>query len=102
MDQWWLVFDRLGEKVVHRTPSWTDAFRVARRRTGGRVSLRQGPEYGVTVIGSLATCTVVTVVGNRRLRNVRGTNTVESGSSRHVVKASRTRPSTTVLVGHPL
>lgn len=66
MDRWWLVLDRIGERVVYRTPSWTDAFRVARRRSGGRASLRQGPEFGVTVVGRLGACTVITIVGKAR------------------------------------
>jgi hypothetical protein len=49
--------------VIHRTPSWTEAFRVARRRTGGRVDIRQRPDFGVTVIGSLGACTVIAVAG---------------------------------------
>jgi len=66
MVRWWLVLDRLGDRVVHQTPSWTEAYRLARRRSGGRVSLRKGPEYGVTVIGSLSSCTVVAIVGEER------------------------------------
>lgn len=66
MARWWLVLDRLGDRVVHQTPSWTEAYRLARRRSGGRISLRRGPEFGVTVIGTLSSCTVVAIIGEGR------------------------------------
>src|SRR5262245_16939421 len=37
IDSWWMVLDRAQERIVCRTTSPLEAFRVARRRTGGSV-----------------------------------------------------------------
>jgi hypothetical protein len=63
-DDWWMVLDRSRERILYRSTSPLQTFRAARRRSGGRVRIAVGPEYGLEVHGSRATLAVVRVPGN--------------------------------------
>jgi hypothetical protein len=70
ISDWWMVLDRSGERILHRSTSRLEAFRVARRRTGGAVRLTDAEGFGVSVLGRRGTLTVIQVTGgpDRRAR----------------------------------
>lgn len=63
-NDWWMVLDRSNERIVYRSTSPLEAFRLARRSAGGAVRLATAPGYGVTVTGRRGTVTVIRVPRN--------------------------------------
>jgi hypothetical protein len=72
-----MVLDRAQERIVCRTTSPLEAFRVARRRTGGSVKLDVGGDhgsaqsFGITVVGRRGSATVIRVANDHRRRSAR-------------------------------
>lgn len=63
-DHWWMVLDRSNERIVYRSTSPLEAFRLARRSAGGSVRLAAAPGYGISVTGRRGTVTVIRVPRN--------------------------------------
>jgi hypothetical protein len=63
-NDWWMVLDRSNERIVYRSTSPLEAFRLARRSAGGAVRLATAPGYGVSVTGRRGTVTVIRVPSN--------------------------------------
>ena len=63
-NDWWMVLDRSNERIVYRSTSALDAFRLARRSAGGPVRLAMAPGYGISVTGRRGTVTVIRVPRN--------------------------------------
>ena len=61
---WWMVLSQAQDRVVYVTQSCLDAYRVARRRSGGPVHLRH-ERLGVTVAGRHRSLTVIRVAPPR-------------------------------------
>jgi hypothetical protein len=59
-----MVLDRSNERIVYRSTSPLEAFRLARRSAGGAVRLATAPGYGITVTGRRGTVTVIRVPRN--------------------------------------
>jgi hypothetical protein len=79
---WWVVLDRSNQRIVYRSTSPLEAFRVARRCTGGAVSLGAAPDFGISVTGRRASVTVVRVA---HLRAARGPVARHREARRHRV-----------------
>ena len=63
-NDWWMVLDRSNERIVYRSTSALEAFRLARRSAGGPVRLTTAPGYGISVAGRRGTVTVIRVPRN--------------------------------------
>ena len=63
-NDWWMVLDRSNERIVYRSTSPLEAFRLARRSAGGAVRLATAPGYGISVTGRRGTVTVIRVPRN--------------------------------------
>ncbi len=63
-NDWWMVLDRSNERIVYRSTSTLEAFRLARRSAGGAVRLATATGYGISVTGRKGTVTVIRVSGN--------------------------------------
>ena len=63
-NDWWMVLDRSNERIVYRSMSPLEAFRLARRSAGGSVRLATAPGYGISVTGRRGTVTVIRVKSN--------------------------------------
>jgi len=63
-NDWWMVLDRSNERIVYRSTSPLEAFRLARRSAGGAVRLATATGYGISVIGRRGTVTVIRVPRN--------------------------------------
>ena len=63
-NDWWMVLDRSNERIVYRSTSALDAFRLARRNAGGPIRLVTAPGYGISVTGRRGTVTVIRVPRN--------------------------------------
>src|SRR6476659_1748632 len=63
-NDWWMVLDRSNERIVYRSTSALEAFRLARRSAGGTVRLAPAPGYGINVTGRRGTVTVIRVLRN--------------------------------------
>ena len=63
-NDWWMVLDRSNERIVYRSTSPLEAFRLARRSAGGTVRLATAPGYGISVTGRRGTVTVIRVPHN--------------------------------------
>lgn len=61
---WWMVLDRSNERIVYRSTSPLEAFRLARRSAGGSVRLATAPGFGISVSGRRGTVTVIRVPRN--------------------------------------
>jgi hypothetical protein len=59
-----MVLDRSNERIVYRSASPLEAFRLARRSAGGAVRLATAPGYGISVTGRRGTVTVIRVPSN--------------------------------------
>lgn len=70
-DDWWMVLDRSNERIVYRSTSSLEAFRLARRSAGGAVRLAVAPGYGISVTGRRGTVTVLRVPRNAETRRRR-------------------------------
>jgi hypothetical protein len=70
-DDWWMVLDRSNERIVYRSTSPLEAFRLARRSAGGAVRLAPAPGYGIEVTGRRGTVTVIRVPRNPDTRRRR-------------------------------
>lgn len=68
---WWMVLDRSNERIVYRSTSPLEAFRLARRSAGGSVRLTTAPGFGISVSGRRGTVTVIRVVRNAEPRRRR-------------------------------
>ncbi|MFN8519707.1 MAG: hypothetical protein U0667_10050 [Chloroflexota bacterium] len=68
---WWMVLDRSNERIVYRSTSPLEAFRLARRSAGGAVRLATGPGFGISVTGRRGTVTVIRVPRNLETRRSR-------------------------------
>ncbi len=68
---WWMVLDRSNERIVYRSTSPLEAFRLARRSAGGAVRLATGPGFGISVTGRRGTVTVIRVARNLETRRSR-------------------------------
>jgi len=60
-NDWWMVLDRSNERIVYRSTSPLEAFRIARRSAGGAVRLATGQGFGISVTGRRGTVTVIRV-----------------------------------------
>ena len=63
-NDWWMVLDRSNERIVYRSTSPLEAFRLARRSAGGAVRLATATGYGISVTGRKGTVTVIRVPRN--------------------------------------
>ena len=63
-NDWWMVLDRSNERIVYRSTSALEAFRLARRSAGGAVRLATAPGFGISVTGRRGTVTVIRVPRN--------------------------------------
>jgi hypothetical protein len=63
-NDWWMVLDRSNERIVYRSASPLEAFRLARRSAGGAVRLATAPGFGISVTGRRGTVIVIRVPGN--------------------------------------
>jgi hypothetical protein len=63
-NDWWMVLDRSNERIVYRSTSPLEAFRLARRSAGGAVRLATATGYGISVTGRRGTVTVIRVPRN--------------------------------------
>lgn len=70
-NDWWMVLDRANERIVYRSTSPLEAFRLARRSAGGAVRLAAAPGYGISVTGRRGTVTVIRVPRNLGVRRPR-------------------------------
>lgn len=70
-DDWWMVLDRSNERIVYRSTSPLEAFRLARRSAGGAVRLATAPGFGISVTGRRGTVTVIRVPRNVETRRSR-------------------------------
>jgi hypothetical protein len=70
-NDWWMVLDRSNERIVHRSTSPLEAFRLARRSAGGHVRLAPATGYGILVSGRRGTVTVIRVPRNIESRRRR-------------------------------
>lgn len=68
---WWMVLDRANERIVYRSTSPLEAFRLARRSAGGAVRLVPAPGFGISVSGRRGTVTVIRVPRNLETRRPR-------------------------------
>lgn len=59
-----MVLDRSNERIVYRSTSPLEAFRLARRSAGGAVRLAPAPGFGISVTGRRGTVTVIRVPRN--------------------------------------
>src|SRR5689334_22401289 len=59
-----MVLDRSNERIVYRSTSALEAFRLARRSAGGAVRLATAPGFGISVTGRRGTVTVIRVPRN--------------------------------------
>jgi len=66
-----MVLDRSNERIVYRSTSPLEAFRLARRSAGGAVRLATAPGFGISVTGRRGTVTVIRVARNRDTRRSR-------------------------------
>jgi hypothetical protein len=64
MNDWWMVLDRSNERIVYRSTSALEAFRLARRSAGGAVRISTAPGFGISVSGRRGTVTVIRVPRN--------------------------------------
>ena len=63
---WWLVLNNTQDRIIFKTPSCLEAFRVAERRAGGSARFERDTLLGFTVVGRLRNLTVVPVVAQSR------------------------------------
>lgn len=63
-NDWWMVLDRSNERIVYRSASPLEAFRLARRSAGGAVRLATATGFGINVTGRRGTVTVIRVPRN--------------------------------------
>jgi hypothetical protein len=63
-NDWWMVLDRSSDRIVYRSTSTLEAFRLARRSVGGAVRLAPAPGFGISVTGRRGTVTVIRVPRN--------------------------------------
>lgn len=58
---WWMVLNLAQDRIVYKSRSCLEAFRVAGRRAGGSVHLERDVHFGVAVTGLARTLMVVPI-----------------------------------------
>jgi hypothetical protein len=58
---WWMVLNLGQDRIVYKSRSCLEAFRVAGRRAGGSARLERDPHFGVAVTGLARTLMVIPV-----------------------------------------